>query len=146
MKRSRWTAAISVVVLLLVTVVVVSAASYVVQPGDNLTRISRQFGVTIDSIVRANNIPNPNLIYVGQVLEIPDAPGQPTPVPTEEPTPAPTEEPPAAPTEEPTVAPTDPPTAPPTEEPAPAPTDEPTVAPAESCSGTCGARSTPRRT
>ena len=36
MKRSRWTATITVIVLLLVTVVAVSAATYIVQPGDTL--------------------------------------------------------------------------------------------------------------
>ncbi|RIK23107.1 MAG: hypothetical protein DCC51_04165 [Anaerolineae bacterium] len=84
MKRSRWTATTMVVVLLLVTAAVVSAATYIVQPGDTLWRISRQFGTTVDAIVQANNIPNPNLIYVGQTLEIP---GVGTPVPV---TPAPT--------------------------------------------------------
>jgi len=74
MKRSRWTAALTVIVLLLVTVAVVSAATYIVRPGDTLWRISRQFGTTVDAIVRANNIPNPNLIYVGQTLEIPVGP------------------------------------------------------------------------
>ena len=71
MKRSRLTAVVAVIVLLLLTVAVVAAATYVVQPGDTLWRISRQFGTTVDAIVQANNIPNPNLIYVGQVLEIP---------------------------------------------------------------------------
>ena len=84
MKRSRWTATVTVVVLLLVTVAVVSAATYIVQPGDTLWRISRQFGTSVDAIVQANQIPNPNLIYVGQVLEIP---GSGTPVPV---TPVPT--------------------------------------------------------
>ncbi|MCI8481872.1 MAG: LysM peptidoglycan-binding domain-containing protein [Clostridia bacterium] len=36
---------------------------YVVKKGDNLWRIARRYGVTIDSIVQLNNIPNPNLIY-----------------------------------------------------------------------------------
>jgi LysM repeat protein len=98
MKRSRWTATILVVVLLFVTVAVVAAATYVVQPGDTLWRISRQFGTTVDAIVRANNIPNPNLIYVGQVLEIPVGPTTvpPTagPTPTPGPTTAPTQPPP----------------------------------------------------
>jgi LysM repeat protein len=81
MKRSRLTAIVAVLVLMLVTVAVVAAATYVVQPGDTLWRISRQFGTTVDAIVRANNIPNPNLIYVGQVLEIPGvAPTQPPPI------------------------------------------------------------------
>jgi len=44
---------------------------YVVQPGDTLYTIAQKFGTTIDAIVRANNITNPNLIFVGQVLTIP---------------------------------------------------------------------------
>lgn len=82
MKKSRWTATIAVIALLLVTVAVVSAATYIVQPGDTLWRISRQFNTTVDAIVRTNNIPNPNLIYVGQTLEIPGdgaAPAPPAP-------------------------------------------------------------------
>ncbi len=94
MKKSRWTVTLSVIVLLLVTVAVVSAATYIVQPGDTLWRISRQFDTSVDAIVQANRIPNPNLIYVGQALEIPgvDAPvpvppgPTPLPVPTAPPT------------------------------------------------------------
>lgn len=89
MKRSRWTATITVIVLLFVTAAVVSAAAYVVRPGDTLWGISRQFGMTVDAIVRANNIPNPNLIYVGQVLEIPVGPTQVPPVVPPGPTPTP---------------------------------------------------------
>lgn len=90
MKRSRWTATAIVVVLLLVTAAVVSAATYIVQPGDTLWRISRQFNTTVDDIVRTNNISNPNLIYVGQTLEIPgDAPAPPPPGPTATPAPNP---------------------------------------------------------
>lgn len=74
MKKSRLIVVVAVIVLMLVTVVVVSAATYVVQQGDTLWGISGRFGTTVDAIVRANNIPNPNLIYVGQVLEVPGAP------------------------------------------------------------------------
>lgn len=49
----------------------VVAATYIVQPGDNLTHIARQFGISIEAIVAANDIADPNLIIVGQVLEIP---------------------------------------------------------------------------
>ena len=45
---------------------------YIVQPGDTLYSISRKFNVTIEAILAANNIPNPNLIYPGQLLEIPE--------------------------------------------------------------------------
>jgi LysM repeat protein len=89
MKRSRWTATISVVVLLLVSVVVVSAATYVVRPGDTLWGISRQFGTTVDAIVQANSIPNPNLIFVGQVLEVPTDATTPPPGTTPPPPPPP---------------------------------------------------------
>ena len=44
---------------------------YIVQWGDTLTAISQEYGVTIESIVRLNNIENPNLIYVGEILRIP---------------------------------------------------------------------------
>lgn len=80
MKKQRWAVPIAVLALLVMTAVVVFAATHVVQPGDTLWGISRRYNTTVDAIVRANNIPNPNLIYVGQVLEIPDG-TSPTPVP-----------------------------------------------------------------
>lgn len=45
--------------------------TYVVQPGDNLFRISLRYGTTIEAIAAANNITNVRLIFVGQVLRIP---------------------------------------------------------------------------
>jgi lysozyme len=44
---------------------------YVVQPGDTLQNIAVRFGTTWQAIAQLNNIPNPNRIYVGQVLLIP---------------------------------------------------------------------------
>lgn len=44
---------------------------YTVRPGDTLAGIAWRFGVNMWAIVRANNIPNPNLIHVGQRLYIP---------------------------------------------------------------------------
>lgn len=49
-----------------------AAAEYIVQPGDTLTHIAQQFGTTVDAIVQANDIADPNLIVIGQVLEIPE--------------------------------------------------------------------------
>lgn len=40
--------------------------------GDNLTKIARKYNTTITKIVALNDIDNPNLIYVGQALKIPD--------------------------------------------------------------------------
>jgi LysM repeat protein len=48
-------------------------AYYVVRRGDTLAKIAWRFGVGIWAIVRANNIANPNVIYVGQRLYIPKA-------------------------------------------------------------------------
>jgi LysM repeat protein len=56
--------------------------TYVVAPGDTLSKIAQRFGTTYLAIAAANGIANPNLIYVGQVLNIPGASGvPPTPPP-----------------------------------------------------------------
>lgn len=46
--------------------------TYVVQPGDWLAKIARRFGVNTWVLAQVNNLVNSNLIYVGQVLTIPD--------------------------------------------------------------------------
>lgn len=51
---------------------VTCSGTYTVQPGDDLYQISVNFGVTIAALQYANNIPNANLIYVGQILCIPN--------------------------------------------------------------------------
>lgn len=44
--------------------------TYVVQSGDTLSGIASKFGTTVSNLVSLNNISNPNLIYVGQVLKV----------------------------------------------------------------------------
>lgn len=44
---------------------------YTVKRGDTLWGIAKKFGVTVSAVVNANNIRNPNLIYVGEVFIIP---------------------------------------------------------------------------
>jgi LysM repeat protein len=44
--------------------------TYTVIPGDNLTRIARSYGVTVDDLKRANGL-NSSVIHVGDVLTIP---------------------------------------------------------------------------
>lgn len=55
--------------------------TYCVQWGDTLYSIARRFHVTIDAIVQANGLANPNFIRAGQVLIIPGVP-EPGPKPT----------------------------------------------------------------
>ena len=43
---------------------------YTVRKGDSLWRISRLYGVSVRYLANLNNIRNPNLIYVGQILKI----------------------------------------------------------------------------
>lgn len=43
---------------------------YTVQPGNTLWGLSKEFDVTIEEIANLNNIQNPNLIFVGEKLEI----------------------------------------------------------------------------
>jgi LysM repeat protein len=54
---------------------------YQVRQGDTLWAIARTYNTTVDAIVKRNNIPNPNLIYVGQRLIVPKG-VVPTPTPT----------------------------------------------------------------
>lgn len=46
--------------------------SYIIQPGDTLTKIANRFNVSVDALIRANNLADPNKIQVGQTLVIPD--------------------------------------------------------------------------
>lgn len=43
---------------------------HVVQRGEYLASIARQYGVTVEDILAANNIANANLVYAGQELQI----------------------------------------------------------------------------
>ena len=46
--------------------------SYQIKDGDTLSEIAMDFGVSVDDLMAANdNIENPNMIYSGQVLNIP---------------------------------------------------------------------------
>ncbi|MCP4543268.1 MAG: LysM peptidoglycan-binding domain-containing protein [Chloroflexi bacterium] len=54
-----------------------SSSVHIVQPGETLSRIALQHGVTSQAIAAANGIANPNLIYVGQRLVIPGDNGTP---------------------------------------------------------------------
>ncbi|MBN1657750.1 MAG: LysM peptidoglycan-binding domain-containing protein [Anaerolineae bacterium] len=79
--RLEW----KVMVLTVLALVVVAAALppaaqaqgavYVVQPGDNLSSIAVRYGTTVQAIMRANGLGNPNFIYVGQRLTLPGSSG-----------------------------------------------------------------------
>lgn len=101
---------------------------YIVQPGDNLYRISQLFRVTVSELQQANCLGYSTTIYTGQKLWVPNVATSTPPLPPvtiEFPssTPVPTNT--ATPTTTSTVTPTTPPTntsVPPTETPSPTPT------------------------
>jgi lysozyme len=54
----------------------IAPTKHTVQPNETLTRISLRYGVSVPEIVAANGITNPNLIWAGQELVIPQAGAQ----------------------------------------------------------------------
>jgi LysM repeat protein len=48
-----------------------NAVPYTIKRGDTLASIASSHGVTLEELIRANGIENPNVIYVGQTLQIP---------------------------------------------------------------------------
>lgn len=44
--------------------------TYIVRKGDTLSQIAKIYGVSVEYLVKQNNIQNPNLIYLGQIIKI----------------------------------------------------------------------------
>jgi len=44
---------------------------YVIESGDSLSSVANRFGTTLDEIVRANSLTDPNVVFIGQRLIIP---------------------------------------------------------------------------
>lgn len=47
------------------------AGLYVVQPDDTLSKLAEDFGTTVEELMAANNLTDPNAIQAGQTLLIP---------------------------------------------------------------------------
>jgi LysM repeat protein len=70
---------------------------HTVQRGENLFRIARLYGTSVEAITKANHIADPKMIQVGQKLIIPPIQATTEPEPTDIPTPTPTSAPTATP-------------------------------------------------
>lgn len=53
---------------------------HVVQAGDTLSYIAQQYNVTLNSLIEANQLINPDLLEVGQIINLPSIPSMTTPV------------------------------------------------------------------
>jgi LysM repeat protein len=92
------------------------SATYAVRPGDTVLGIAMLCHVTVDDIIRANNLGTSTSLKIGQELAIPaggQAAVQPTPIPSNTPIARPTQAPIETPTTLPTQAPINTPTLPP---------------------------------
>lgn len=63
--------------------------THIVQAGETLWAIAARYGVTMNELMRANGITNPDYVYVGQRLRIPTGGGYPYPSPGPGPIPGP---------------------------------------------------------
>ena len=76
MPTSQWKVRAATIAAVVVTLLATAFAGYEVQPGDTLAEIAAEHGVSTQSLADANDISNPNRIFVGQVLTIPGENGQ----------------------------------------------------------------------
>ncbi len=79
MRRRLCIILLSLIIALTVAAPVFADTTYVVQPGDTLTKIATRFQVSIQSLVQANHLSDPNAIRAGQTLVIPDDAARPAP-------------------------------------------------------------------
>jgi LysM repeat protein len=59
----------------------VPMTDYVIAAGDTMSGIAKKFGVTMQALLLANNLTDPNLVRVGQKIKVPVAPTAVTTVP-----------------------------------------------------------------
>jgi N-acetylmuramoyl-L-alanine amidase len=86
-KPRNWVIAALIVCLCMIPIQSQGSAqtSYTVQPGDTLSAIAEQYGVTVAGLVQINGISNPDLIFIGQQLAISSSAPPPAPIPDPEP-------------------------------------------------------------
>lgn len=59
----------------------VPMAEYIIASGDTMSGIAKKFGVTMQALLSANNLTDPNLVRVGQKVKVPIAPAAATTLP-----------------------------------------------------------------
>ncbi|MGD8794149.1 MAG: LysM domain-containing protein, partial [Anaerolineae bacterium] len=67
--------ALTLALLALPPVAQAQGATHVVQPGENLTQIAARYGTSVQALMQANGLSNPNFVWVGQRLAIPGSGG-----------------------------------------------------------------------
>lgn len=47
-----------------------SPRTHIVRPGESLWYISKMYNMTVDDLMNKNNLGNPNVLYLGQILNV----------------------------------------------------------------------------
>lgn len=89
MKRRR-IVSLFILTLVLATVMIspvraapsAATTTYIVQPGDTLTRIAARYGLSVSQLAATNGLHRNSWVYAGQRLTIPGAPQSPAPAPS----------------------------------------------------------------
>jgi len=68
------TVAVTTTSTTIATTTTATAVTYVIQKGDSLSSIAKQFSITVDQLITINNIEDADHIEAGQVLVIVPAP------------------------------------------------------------------------
>lgn len=70
MNKNTLVASAAVVAGLVLGVQTVSADTYTVQDGDTVSEIAHEYGTSVSDIVNENSLSNPNLVFVGDKLQV----------------------------------------------------------------------------
>lgn len=71
------------ITILLSLLIAGTAEAYTIRPGDTLSRLAKNFGVDVSDLAISNGIQNPDRIFVGQQLSIPEVFGASNQLPTD---------------------------------------------------------------
>ncbi|ADL12783.1 polysaccharide deacetylase family protein [Acetohalobium arabaticum] len=72
-KKNLITLLLIFIIISTVCITSYAASNYTIQSGDSLFSISRKYNTNVSTLAKANKIKNPNLIYSGSTLQVPDA-------------------------------------------------------------------------
>ncbi|MHB0938265.1 MAG: NlpC/P60 family protein [Armatimonadota bacterium] len=68
----RFRVVCGLVALTFITTTALADATYTVKSGDTVSKLAIRFNIPVEDLISRNNLKNPDLIYVGQQLKLPD--------------------------------------------------------------------------
>lgn len=71
-RAERFRLVCGLVALMFCMATALADATYTVKPGDTVSKLAIRYSVPVQDLISLNNLQNPDLIYVGQQLKLPD--------------------------------------------------------------------------